>query len=62
MSDMNIDGEVAPLDDEGRADHATLTKAGVDAGDGLIRMGEGVSPMFAFTDPDGNTVRVVERP
>ena len=34
----------------------------MDAGDGLIRMGEGVSPMFAFTDPDGNTVRVVERP
>ena len=44
------------------ADHAALTEAGVDAGDGLIRMGEGVPPMFAFTDPDGNTVRVVERP
>ena len=28
----------------------------------LIRMDEGVPPMFAFTDPDGNTVRVVERP
>jgi catechol 2,3-dioxygenase-like lactoylglutathione lyase family enzyme len=44
------------------ADHATLTKAGVDAGDDLIRMGAYVPPMFAFTDPDGNTVRVVERP
>jgi catechol 2,3-dioxygenase-like lactoylglutathione lyase family enzyme len=44
------------------ADHAALTEAGVDAGDDLIRMGEYVPPMFAFTDPDGNTVRVVERP
>jgi catechol 2,3-dioxygenase-like lactoylglutathione lyase family enzyme len=44
------------------ADHAALTQAGVDAGDDLIRMGEGVPPMFAFTDPDGNTVRVVQRP
>ena len=44
------------------ADHAALTEAGVDAGDDLIRMGEHVPPMFAFTDPDGNTVRVVERP
>jgi catechol 2,3-dioxygenase-like lactoylglutathione lyase family enzyme len=43
------------------ADHAALTEAGVDAGEDLIRMGEGVPPMFAFTDPDGNAVRVVER-
>jgi catechol 2,3-dioxygenase-like lactoylglutathione lyase family enzyme len=47
---------------DAEADHAALTKAGVDAGEDLIRMGEGVPPMFAFTDPDGNTVRVVERP
>jgi catechol 2,3-dioxygenase-like lactoylglutathione lyase family enzyme len=47
---------------DAEADHAALTEAGVDAGEDLIRMGEGVPPMFAFTDPDGNTVRVVERP
>ena len=44
------------------ADHAALTEAGVDAGEDLIRMGEYVPPMFAFTDQDGNTIRVVERP
>ena len=27
----------------------------------LIRMGEGVPPMFTFRDPDGNRFRVVER-
>ena len=44
------------------ADHAALTERGDDAGEDLIRIGEGVPPMFAFTDPDGNPVRVVERP
>jgi catechol 2,3-dioxygenase-like lactoylglutathione lyase family enzyme len=47
---------------DAEADHAALTERGVDAGADLIRMGEGVPPMFAFTDPDGNTLRVVERP
>ena len=47
---------------DAEADHAALTEAGVDVGDDLIRMGEGVPSMFAFADPDGNTVRVVERP
>jgi catechol 2,3-dioxygenase-like lactoylglutathione lyase family enzyme len=47
---------------DAEADHAALTERGVNAGEDLIRMGEGVPPMFAFTDPDGNTVRVVERP
>jgi catechol 2,3-dioxygenase-like lactoylglutathione lyase family enzyme len=46
---------------DAEADHAALTEAGVEAGEDLIRIGEGL-PMFAFTDPDGNTVRVVERP
>jgi hypothetical protein len=27
-----------------------------------MSVGEGVPPMFTFTDPDGNTIRVVERP
>jgi catechol 2,3-dioxygenase-like lactoylglutathione lyase family enzyme len=47
---------------DAEADHAELTERGVDAGDDLIRMGEYVPPMFAFRDPDGNTIRVVERP
>jgi catechol 2,3-dioxygenase-like lactoylglutathione lyase family enzyme len=47
---------------DAEADHAELTERGVDAGDDLIRMGEYVPPMFALRDPDGNTIRVVERP
>ena len=27
----------------------------------VIRMGEGVPPMFTFRDPDGNRFRMVER-
>jgi catechol 2,3-dioxygenase-like lactoylglutathione lyase family enzyme len=56
------DTRVSLTTTDAEADHAALTDAGVDAGDDLIRMGEGVPPMFAFSDPDGNTVRVVERP
>ena len=56
------DTRVSLTTTDAEADHAALTEAGVDAGDDLIRMGEGVPTMFAFTDPDGNTVRVVERP
>jgi catechol 2,3-dioxygenase-like lactoylglutathione lyase family enzyme len=56
------DTRVSLATTDAEADHAALAAAGVDAGDDLIRMGEGVPPMFAFTDPDGNTVRVVERP
>jgi catechol 2,3-dioxygenase-like lactoylglutathione lyase family enzyme len=56
------DTRVSLTTTDAEADHAALTEAGVDAGEELIRMGEGVPPMFAFTDPDGNTVRVVERP
>jgi hypothetical protein len=35
---------------------------GVDADAELIRMGEGVPPMFTFRDPDGNRLYVVEQP
>jgi len=56
------DTRVSLSTSDAAADHAALTERGVDAGEDLIRMGEGVPPMFAFTDPDGNTVRVVERP
>ena len=42
-------------------DHAELRTRGVEADPELIRMGEGVPPMFTFRDPDGNRFRVVER-
>ncbi|UTT60258.1 VOC family protein [Cellulosimicrobium cellulans] len=41
-------------------DHATLTAAGADTGE-LLRW-EGVPPMFALRDADGNTLYVMERP
>lgn len=56
------DTRVSLTTTDAEGDHAKLTELGVDAGDDLFRMGEGVPPMFVFTDPDGNTVRVVERP
>ena len=42
-------------------DHAELRARGVEADPELIRMGEGVPPMFTFRDPDGNRFRMVER-
>ena len=43
------------------ADHAVLLEGGVDADVEVMRMGEGVPPMFTFRDPDGSRYRVVER-
>ena len=42
------------------ADHSELLARGVDAGD-VLRW-EGVPPMFAFRDQDGNGLEVVEQP
>ena len=53
--------EVSFATTDAAADHAALLAAGVDADAELIRMGEGVPPMFTFRDPDGNRFRVVER-
>ena len=44
------------------ADHAALRAAGAHADEAVLRLGNGVPPMFAFTDPDGNRFRMVERP
>ena len=41
------------------ADHAVLRSGGVDAGE-VLRW-EGVPPMFAFRDPDGNRLEIVEQ-
>ena len=43
-------------------DHAVLKAAGVDVDDAVMRWGGPVPPMFAFRDPDGNTLRIVETP
>jgi catechol 2,3-dioxygenase-like lactoylglutathione lyase family enzyme len=53
--------EVSLATTDAAADHAALLAAGADVDAELIRMGEGVPPMFTFRDPDGNRLRVVER-
>lgn len=42
------------------ADHAALREQGVDVDAEVLRMGA-VPPMFAFRDPDGNRLILVER-
>jgi catechol 2,3-dioxygenase-like lactoylglutathione lyase family enzyme len=44
------------------ADHAHLRAYGVDTDPQVLRMGDGVPPMFTFRDPDGNTLVIVELP
>ena len=53
--------EVSLATGDAEADHVELRAAGVEADADVIRMGEGVPPMFTFRDPDGNRFRVVER-
>ncbi|HEX5618350.1 MAG TPA: VOC family protein [Solirubrobacteraceae bacterium] len=53
--------EVSLATANAEADHAEFQTRGVEADPELIRMGEGVPPMFTFRDPDGNRFRVVER-
>lgn len=44
------------------ADHAALKAAGVDVDEAVMRWGDPVPPMFAFRDPDGNSLLIVETP
>jgi catechol 2,3-dioxygenase-like lactoylglutathione lyase family enzyme len=53
--------EVSFATDDAESDHAAMMAKGVEADAQLIRMGEGVPPMFTFRDPDGNRFRTVER-
>ena len=53
--------EISLATDDAEADHEAMLAAGVEADAELIRMGEGVPPMFTFRDPDGNRFRMVER-
>ncbi len=53
--------EISFATDDAEADHAAMLAAGIEADAELIRMGEGVPPMFTFRDTDGNRFRMVER-
>jgi catechol 2,3-dioxygenase-like lactoylglutathione lyase family enzyme len=53
--------EVSFATADAEADHAALQAQGVDVDAEVMRMGEGVPPMFTFRDPDGNHYRMVER-
>jgi len=53
--------EVSLATGDADGDHAELRKAGLEADTEVMRMGEGVPPMFTFRDPDGNRFRMVER-
>jgi catechol 2,3-dioxygenase-like lactoylglutathione lyase family enzyme len=53
--------EVSLATRSAESDHAELRARGADADAEVMRMGEGVPPMFTFRDPDGNRFRMVER-
>jgi catechol 2,3-dioxygenase-like lactoylglutathione lyase family enzyme len=53
--------EVSFATDDADAAHAELRASGVDTDAEVLRLGEGVPPMFTFRDQDGNRYRVVER-
>jgi catechol 2,3-dioxygenase-like lactoylglutathione lyase family enzyme len=53
--------EVSFITRDAEADHAALQARGVDVDPEVIRMGEGIPPMFTFRDPDGNGFRMVEQ-
>jgi catechol 2,3-dioxygenase-like lactoylglutathione lyase family enzyme len=53
--------EVSFATDDADAAHADLRASGVDTDAEVLRLGEGVPPMFMFRDEDGNRYRVVER-
>ena len=42
------------------ADHAALAAAGVDVDDEVARFGDPVPPMFWLSDPDGNSLCIVQ--
>jgi predicted enzyme related to lactoylglutathione lyase len=56
------DARVSLTTRDAAADHARLRDRGADTDAEVMRMGHGVPPMFSLRDPDGNVIRVVERP
>jgi len=55
-------GEVSFTTADADGDHAHLREQGADVDEAVMRMGDGVPPMFTFRDSDGNRFRMVERP
>ena len=53
--------EVSLATQDADADHAELLARGAEADAAVMRLGDGVPPMFTFRDPDGNRFRMVER-
>jgi catechol 2,3-dioxygenase-like lactoylglutathione lyase family enzyme len=51
---------LATEDDD--ADHAALKAGGVDVDPEVMRMGNGVPPMFSLRDPDANRLIIVGNP
>jgi catechol 2,3-dioxygenase-like lactoylglutathione lyase family enzyme len=57
---VGVDTGIRLATSDADADHASLRARGVDVDDEVMRLGEGVPPMFSFLDPDGNRLYVVE--
>jgi catechol 2,3-dioxygenase-like lactoylglutathione lyase family enzyme len=55
-----IDTGIRLETDDAEADHETLKAAGANVDAEVLRY-PGVPPMFAFRDPDGNTLYIVQR-
>lgn len=57
---VGIDTGIRLETDDADADHEALNAAGANVDADVLRL-PGVPPMFAFRDPDGNTLYVVQR-
>jgi catechol 2,3-dioxygenase-like lactoylglutathione lyase family enzyme len=53
--------DVALTTRDADADHAALLDRDVETDPEVLRLGDPVPPMFTFRDPDGNSIRIVER-
>jgi catechol 2,3-dioxygenase-like lactoylglutathione lyase family enzyme len=57
---VGVDTGIRLTTTDAEADHAALVAAGADVDPEVMRMGEGVPPMFTLRDPDGNQLFVVQ--
>jgi catechol 2,3-dioxygenase-like lactoylglutathione lyase family enzyme len=58
---LGIDTGIRLASRNAESDHAGLLEAGVDADADILRIGDFVPPMFAFRDPDGNRLVILEQ-
>ena len=56
----HLKADIGLSTDDADAAHAHLVACGCDVDDAVMRVGQGVPPMFTFRDPDGNQFRMVE--